>query len=116
MAFADPQTVMAATLPRTFFEGTEGRFTSSDGDLTLRVSHTYGKRTRRLIRIDKKKISVDPLNPNISVPSSMSVQLVVDIPVQGFSIADQKAVVDGLNALLTASTGAATTKLLGGES
>jgi len=119
MAFADPQSVTiggtANSLPRTFFEGTEGKFTSADGNVQLRVSHLYGKRTRRLLRIDSKKVSADPLNPNINAPSSMSAQLVVDVPVQGFTPAEQKALVDALVAYLAAGTGAAVTKLLGGE-
>lgn len=119
MAFADPQSVTiggtATSLPRTFFEGTEGRFTDANGNVSLRVAQSYGKRTRRLIRLDQKKVSADPLNPNINVPSSMSVQLVVDTPVQGFTVAEQKALVDALVAYLGASTGARVTQLLGGE-
>lgn len=120
MAFADPQSVTiggtATSLPRTFFEGTEGRFTSADSATSLRVSHAYGKRTRRLIRLDNKKMSADPINPNINVPTSMSVQLVVDTPVQGYTVSEQKAIVDALVAYLTTGTGARVTQLLGGES
>lgn len=120
MAFADPQSITiggtATTLPRTFFEGAEGKFTAADGNVQLRVSHLYGKRTRRLLRIDSKKVSADPLNPNINVPSSMSVQLVVDTPVQGFTVAEQQALVAALAAYLSGTPGAANiTKLLGGE-
>lgn len=119
MAFADPQSVTvggtATSLPRTSFEGSEGKFTAADGNIQLRVSQSYAKRTRRLVRLDQKKVSSDPLNPNINVPSSMSVQLVVDTPVQGFSVAEQKALVDALVAYLGASTGARVTQLLGGE-
>lgn len=119
MAFADPQSVTvggtAISLPRTFFEGTQGQFSSADASTKLRVQHAYGKRTRRVIRIDSQKVSADPLNPNINTPSSMSVALTVDVPVQGYTVAEQKAIVDALVAYLGASTGARVTQLLGGE-
>jgi len=41
--------------------------------------------------------------------------MVVDVPVNGYTVAEAKAVVDALVAYLTASTGAQVTKLLGGE-
>jgi len=46
----------------------------------------------------------------------MSVTLVADVPVNGYSVTEEKAVVDALVAYLTASTGARVTQLLGGES
>jgi hypothetical protein len=46
----------------------------------------------------------------------MSAYLVVDVPKQGYSIAEQKQIVDALTAYLTASSGARVTQLLGGES
>jgi hypothetical protein len=45
----------------------------------------------------------------------MSVYLVADVPVNGYTVAEQKIVVDALVAYLTASTGARVTQLLGGE-
>lgn len=119
MAFADPQSITiggtATSLPRTSFEGSEGKFSAADGATSLRVAHAYGRRTRRVIRVDSKKLSADPLNPNIMAPSSMSVSLVVDVPVQGYSVADQKAIVDALVAYLAATSGSKVTQLLGGE-
>jgi hypothetical protein len=41
--------------------------------------------------------------------------MVVDTPVNGFTVAEAKGVVDALVAYLTASTGAKVTQLLGGE-
>jgi hypothetical protein len=49
------------------------------------------------------------------VEYNMFVYIVVDVPKVGFSIAEQKQLVDGLTAYLTASSGARTTQLLGGE-
>jgi hypothetical protein len=45
----------------------------------------------------------------------MSAYLVIDVPLVGYTIAEQKQVVDGLTAYCTASTGARITQLLGGE-
>jgi hypothetical protein len=46
----------------------------------------------------------------------MSTYIVADVPVVGFTITEQKQIIDALTAWLTASTGANVTKLLGGES
>jgi hypothetical protein len=46
---------------------------------------------------------------------STSVYLVVDAPLVGYTIAEQKQIVDALVAYLTASSGARVTQLLGGE-
>jgi hypothetical protein len=46
----------------------------------------------------------------------MSTHLVVDVPLVGFTIVQQKYDVDGFLAALSASSGALITKFLGGES
>lgn len=45
----------------------------------------------------------------------MGVTITVDVPVTGYTIVEQKQVVDGLIAYLSASSGAKITQLLGGE-
>jgi len=120
MALADPQTVtinaVAKTLPRTGYLPNAGVFTIDDGTIRLTVSDTYGaKRTRRSARLDFSKIAADPLISAQNIKYSMSAYLVVDVPVTGFTVAEAKQIVDGLTLWLTASTGANTTKLLGGE-
>jgi len=120
MAFADPQSVtinaVANSLPRTSSGVNSGIFTKDDGTVALTVSHQYGKRTRRTIRIDHQKIVPDPLISSVNVRASMSVYIVVDLPPAGaYSVAEAKQIVDGLTAYLTASSGARTTQLLGGE-
>lgn len=120
MAYADPQSVtinaVANSLPRTGSGVNEGSFTKDDGTVKLRVSHTYGKRTRRMIRLDHTKIAADPLQASINVRLSASVYLVVDVPPVGYNIAEVKQIVDALTGYLTATSGARTTQLLGGES
>jgi hypothetical protein len=45
----------------------------------------------------------------------MAAYLVVDVPIIGYTVTEQKQVVDGLTGYLTASSGARVTQLLGGE-
>jgi len=119
MSFADPSSVtinsIAISLPRTSSGPNSGAFTSADGLVSMVVSHTYGKRTRRIIRLNHSKISADPMNPSQNVKPTMNCYLVVDTPVNGYTVTEAKQVVDGLVAYLTASTGARVTQLLGGE-
>jgi hypothetical protein len=119
MAFADPQTItinaVAISLPRTASGINTGQFSASDGNTKESVSHTYGKRTRRTLRVDVSKIAADPLISAQSVKYSMSAYIVVDLPVTGYTVAEAKLVIDGLLAYLTASSGAKVTQLLGGE-
>jgi len=120
MAFADPQTVTIATvansLPRTGQGVSSGTFTKDDQTVQLLVSHAVNKRARRTVRLNHSKIAPDPLISAQNIRYSMSAYLVVDVPPTGYSVAEQKQIVDALVAYLTASSGSATTKLLGGES
>jgi hypothetical protein len=82
----------------------------------MTISHSYGKRTRRQIRIDHQKTAVDPLIPAQNKPYSMSYYVVVDVPPVGYSVADQIKILKGLFTNLAATTDANYTKFLGGES
>lgn len=120
MAFADPQSVVipvigTVSLPRTSSGLSTGVFTKDDGNVKLEVGHTYGKRTRRTVRLTHRKVAADPLISAQNIQYSMSAYLVVDVPVTGYNLAEAKQIVDGLVAYLTISTGANVTKLLGGE-
>lgn len=118
--FADPQSVtinaVAISLPRTGMAIDSGAFSSSDGNTKLLVSHQHAKRDRHLLRLNVQKTTTDPLVPSTNQVVAMSVYVVVDVPKNGYSAAEQKQVVDGLVAFLAASSGAAVTKLLGAES
>lgn len=120
MAFADPQSVtinaVANSLPRTSSGDNKGAFKKDDGLVGLSISHSYGTRTRRVIRLDHKKVAADPLLSGVNNNYTMSTYLVVDVPPVGYTISEQKQIIDGLTAYLTASTGARVTQLLGGES
>lgn len=119
MSFADPQSVTvsgtAVSLPRTSSGQNAGAFTSADGLTSLTVSNAYGKRIRRTIQLSQSKTSADPLIPSQNVRSNQRCYLVTDTPVNGFTVAESKALVDALVAYLTASSGARVTQLLGGE-
>ena len=119
MAFADPQSVtinaVAQSLPRTSSGVNAGVFTKDDGLVKLSVSHQYGKRTRRTIRLDHAKIAADPLISSTSVRYSLSAYLVVDMPITGYTVAEAKQIVDALTLYLTTSSGARATQLRCGE-
>jgi hypothetical protein len=119
MAFADPQTItinaVAQTLPRTGQGPSSGTFQKDDGTVKLSILQNVGKRYRRSARVDHSKIAPDPFTTTQSVPVGMSVYLVVDVPKIGYTIAEQKQVIDGFVAYLSASSGARITQLLGGE-
>jgi len=119
MAFADPQSVtinaVATSLPRVSSGVNAGGFSSSDGTIKLGVSSTYGKRTRRMIRLDSSKIAADPFTAGQSNAVSMSVYLVVDVPKQGYTLTEQQNLVKALTDYFSASSNARTTQLLGGE-
>jgi hypothetical protein len=120
MSFADPQTVTisAATtsLPRTSVADDKSEYTSGDGLIQLLASHDYGKRIRRMVRLDTSKLPSDPFRPSENVKVGMSVYTVFDLPPAGYTAAEAQAVWLGFNTQLTASSNLLITKLLGGES
>jgi len=119
MAFADPQSVTIAgsanSLPRVASGVNTGSFRTNDGLVQLSVSSAYGKRVRRTLRLETSKVAPDPLISSTNVKFSMTAYIVVDTPVTGYTVAQQKDIVDALVAYLSASSGAKVTQLLGGE-
>jgi hypothetical protein len=117
---ADPQSVtinaVAQTLPAVSRGVNTSSYRKDDGTVTLSVSHQYGKRVRRTVRLDFSKIVADPLVPTQNQKVSMSTYLVIDQPITGLTNAEIKQVVDGLTAYLTATSGAKVTSVIGGES
>jgi hypothetical protein len=120
MSFTDPLsvTISAVTtpLPRVSVEENESRYQSADGLIALTASHEYGKRTRRLLRIDTSKMTSDPFRPAENVKVSMSNYMVFDLPPAGYTGTEALAVYTGFKTLFTATSDAMITKLLGGES
>lgn len=97
MALSDPRYLAvgstAVTLPRTVsgINLSEYGAPTAVGHLTL--SHTYGKRTRRLFRFDHNKVAPDPFTSGLSSKVSMSTYLVADTPVTGYNATEQRDVV-----------------------
>jgi hypothetical protein len=120
MAYADPQsiTISAATssLPRVNVANNGSEYLSSDGLIKLSANSAYGRRTRRVLRVDHSKITADPFIPAQNVKVSMSNYIVFDTPVAGYTNAEALAVYTGFKAMFTASSDLLITKLLGGES
>lgn len=119
MAFSDPQTVtinaVAQTLARTGFGVDTGAFTEDVGEYKLLISHNYGKRARRTIRLESKKTDADVMDSSLMVPYTMAAHLTVDTPLVGYDLTEQSDIVEGFLAYLSASSYANVTKLLGGE-
>lgn len=67
MAFADPQTItisaVTTPLPRTETGVGSSKYQSADGLIDLSASSAYGRRTRRVLRVDHSKITSDPFLP-----------------------------------------------------
>jgi hypothetical protein len=120
MAFADPQTItisaVTTPLPRVNTEGDETTYQSADGLIQLLASHDSGKRLRHVIRVNHSKMTADPFIPAENVKVSMSCYTVFDVPVVGYTAADQLAVYVGFKTQLAASSDLLITKLLAGES
>jgi hypothetical protein len=116
---SDPQSVtinaVANSLPRTSTAVNSGTFQKDDTTVKLDVTHIYGKRTRRLVRLTHTKIAPDPLISSTNIRYSMSVGLTIDVPVTGYTVAEAKQIVDALTKWLTDTSGSNTTKILGGE-
>jgi hypothetical protein len=120
MSLSDPSSVtisaVTTSLPRTSVDEDKSEYTSADGLIQLIASQDYGKRTRRMIRLDTSKLTADPFKPSENVKVGMSAYTVIDLPPAGFTNAEALAMWVGYNAILTASSNAVVTKLLGGES
>ena len=120
MAFSDPQSVTisgsAISLPRVGSGLNSSKYSSSDGAVDLSISHAYGRRTRRVLRLDHSKYASDVFIPSQNAEVSMSCYMVFDVPKVGYSPTEAQAIYAGLKGLMTASSDAAITKLLGGES
>lgn len=117
---ADPTitiNAVAQALKRTSMGANSGAFATNDGLHTLTVSHNLGNYNQRMIRLDRKQTVANPLSTGEFFEATDSVWLVSRTPKAGtLTVVQQKQLVDGYLAFLTASSGAVITQLLGGES
>ncbi|DAD51801.1 TPA_asm: coat protein [ssRNA phage Gerhypos.1_31] len=123
MALTDPQKFKEVagtevTAPRVSTGDFKSVYETSDGlnKLTLSTTESNSNRKRHLVRIDVEKLTTNIYEESKKQAVSMSVYLVIDRPVNGYSVAECKKLVEGLVGLLSASTYALTEKVLGGES
>jgi hypothetical protein len=120
MAFSDPLSVtisaVTSSLPRVSMMEDEAIYQSGDGLVQVQASHDSGKRIRHLLRLNHAKLAPDPFRPTENVKVSMSNYIVFDVPVAGYTAAEQLAAYVGFQAMYSASSHALITKLLGGES
>ena len=117
--FTEPQTVTisgsAKTLNRLNSTPAGAVYGTADRAYKMDVLHSYGRRHRHTVRLQADTLVANPLVSGQNISQSISVILSVDVP-PGYDTATAKAIVDGLLANLSASTGANITKLIGGES
>lgn len=119
MALPDPQSITIGgtthSLPRVSSGNNQSTYRSNDGLVSETVSHQNGKRYRHLFRVNHSKVAADPFQSTVNAKYDLSAYIVIDAPLVGYTVAEQKAVVDGLIAQLSANTGALITKIIGGE-
>jgi hypothetical protein len=116
--FSDPQTVtvatVAQTLPAISREPASSKYREDVGEYELVISHQENrKRNRRVVRLNRTKITADPFIPANNVEVSHSCYLVIDAPIAGFTNAEIEDDVAGLVGWLTPAN---VLKVLGGES
>lgn len=113
---ADPQSVtvnaVAQSLPAVARKELASEYRKDDGSYALIISHAEGKRNRRVVRLENRKIATDPLTAE-NAEFSMSTYLVIDTPPVGYTNTELKDIVLGLTAWLTSAN---VLKVLGGES
>jgi hypothetical protein len=124
MAFADPQSItynaVANSLARVSSGVNAGSFftTGAAGStFGLEISNQYGRRTRRMARLNVGLVNPNPYVTGNSNFESTSVYLVVDTPATN-GLVDPAVAVLSVNALtgwLTASSNANALKLVQGQ-
>jgi hypothetical protein len=113
----DPQSVtinaVATSLPKVGGNGTTSNiYRSSDGNTLLTTKqNTTGKRFRREVRLEQKKVATDPFTAQTG-EIGFSVYLVIDEPRSGFVDSEIGYVIEALKAWLTSAN---YNKVLGGE-
>lgn len=105
--FTEPFTVVVSTvskdLARIGTSDLKGVFNNTAEGIKATISHTSGKRDRHTVRFDFTKLTADTFTEGINKQVSMSVQLSIDIPTVGYSVAEieanTQAVIDKLDSV-----------------
>lgn len=85
MAFSDPITLDVFgddnnVLNKVGVDASGTTFRTADGSLELTVMHSYGKRTRRAVKLKFLSTQPDTYQTDHWVPTDMSVTIVMDVP------------------------------------
>lgn len=105
--FVEPQILVVNSanveLPRVSYGDRQGTFEKLSAGLRLRFQHALGKtRNRRTARFDFTKTAADPIVIGNQLTSSMTLSLLADHPVVGYTqaelLANAKTAVQWLNA------------------
>lgn len=115
--FADPQVItvnaVAQSMPRIASVGQKSTYQKNDLTFTLNLSHTVAKdRIRSMARVDQRAIVPDPLT-SVNDYETLSVYLVIDRPLAGFSSTQVDQLIAGFKTWLDTT---ASGKLYGQES
>lgn len=120
MSFTEPLSVtiggVTTSLARVSSRPNGTSYQSGDGLMKVTADHAYGRRTRRVIRLDLSKISADVFLPSTNVKQSMSNYMVFDTPAAGFTPTEVINAYIGFKTMFSASSELIIARLLGGES
>jgi hypothetical protein len=118
--FADPQSVTVLTVAQTLKRVSTGEnsavYREPDDNYQLSVSHQYGKRTTRALRLRNKKIAADPFVSGSNVERSQTVSFIVNTDQLGFTLAEVVGDIIAMADYVKANSNAIATALAGGES
>lgn len=117
MAFADPQSITVAgtphSMPRITVSGLSATYQQNDKNYTLKLSHQEsGNRVRSVARVDQRAVVADELTGD-SHYQNLSVYVVIERPLTGFSSTQVNDLVAGLKTWLDSTN---VGKLYGEES
>jgi hypothetical protein len=118
--FADPQSVTVLTVAQSLKRVSTGEnsavYQEPDNNYQLSVSHQYGKRTSRALRLRNRKVAADPFISGISKEYSQTISFVLNTDPIGFTIAEVVGDLVGLADYVKANSNAIATAWAGGES
>jgi hypothetical protein len=104
------------SLPRVGSGVDLGTYQTNDGNVTMSIRHNYAKRNRHSVIFSLTKIAPDPLISAQNIVYTAKVQVVLDVPKTGFTVAELVNLAVGSFGNLTATTNKNLTGLAGGES
>jgi hypothetical protein len=103
---ADPQSItvnsVAQSMPRIEVGARRAVYRKNDGTYTLTISHSNasGNRVRSMARVDQVAVVQDPLT-QVNDEETLSLYIVLDRPMQGFTSTQVDQLVTGFKAWLT---------------